>query len=113
MPKLSLLVDELNQVQQEFGNIDFDKAENTICVVTEPINLEGLYLGPFKIQLELDKLSELHRSRTYRIIALDPNPAATAEDVTHPHVSKVLDALKIVFSVGFLKGCFRIPSNYQ
>jgi len=87
MPKLSLLVGELNQVKQEFGNIDFDKAENTISVVTEPITLEDVYLGPFKIQLELSRLSELYKSCIYHVIALDPNPAATDEVVTHPHVS--------------------------
>jgi hypothetical protein len=87
MPKLSMLVQELNQVQQEFGNMEFDAEENTISVVTEAITLEDIYLGPFKIQLELGRLSELYTSTTYRLIALDPHPAATSEDVTHPHVS--------------------------
>ncbi len=87
MPELSMLVGELDQVQQEFGSIDFDKAENTLSVVTDPITLEDVALGPFKIQLELDKLSELYMDRPYRVIALNPNPAATDEEVTHPHVS--------------------------
>lgn len=86
-PKLSLLVEELNELQQEFGDIDFDRAENTISVVTDPITLEDIYLGPFKIQLELNNLSGLYRYGPYHVIALDPHPAATAEDVTHPHVS--------------------------
>ncbi|MHC4132955.1 MAG: hypothetical protein ACYSR3_13340 [Planctomycetota bacterium] len=85
--KLSLLVEELNQLQQEFGEIDFDKAANTISVVTDPINLDDVYLGPFKIQLELNKLCDLYKSCTYHVIALDPNPAATDENVTHPHVN--------------------------
>ena len=87
MPKLSMLVEELDQVQQEFGSIDFDKAENTLSVVTDPITLEDVSLGPFRIQLELDELSELYKDRPYRVIALNPNPAATDEEVTHPHVS--------------------------
>jgi hypothetical protein len=86
-PKLSLLVEELGQVGEEFGNLDFDKAENTLSVLTEPITLEDVPLGPFRIQLELSKLSELYKDRPYRVIALDPNPAATDEEVTHPHVS--------------------------
>jgi hypothetical protein len=86
-PKLSVLLDELNELQQEFGEMNFDNAENTISVVTEPIELEGIYLGPFKIQLELSRLSELYKSRIYHVIALEPNPAATDEAVTHPHVS--------------------------
>ena len=86
-PKLSLLVDELGQVQEEFGNLDFDKAENAVSIVTEPITLDDVPLGPFRIQLELDKLSELYKDRPYRVIALNPNPPATDEEVTHPHVS--------------------------
>jgi len=86
-PKLSLLVEELVQVQEEFGDLDFDKAENTVSVVTESITLDDVYLGPFKIQLELSKLSELYKDRPCRVIALNPNPAATDEEVTHPHVS--------------------------
>ena len=86
-PKLSLLVEELDQVREEFGSIDFDKAENTVSVVTDPITLEDVALGPFRIQLELAKLSELYKDRPYRVIALNPNPAATDEEVTHPHVS--------------------------
>jgi len=86
-PKLSLLVEELVQVREEFGDLDFDKAENTVSVVTESITLDDVYLGPFRIQLELDKLSELYTDRPYRVIALNPNPAATDEEVTHPHVS--------------------------
>jgi len=87
VPKLSSLVEELNQLLQEFGEIDFDNTENTISVATEPITLEDIYLGPFKIQLELNRLTELYKSTTYHVIALEPNPAATSEDVTHPHVS--------------------------
>jgi hypothetical protein len=86
-PKLSLLVEELDQVREEFGNVDFDKGENTISVVTDPITLDDVALGPFRIQLELGKLSELYKDRPYRVIALNPNPAATDEEVTHPHVS--------------------------
>jgi hypothetical protein len=94
-PKLSSLVEELHQLQQEFGDMEFDKAENTLSVVTEPITLEDIYLGPFKIQLELDELSDLpaathrgeYRGSPYYCIALDPHPAATSEEVTHPHVS--------------------------
>ena len=88
VPKLSFLVEELRQLQQEFGKIDFDKGEGAISVVTDPVTLEGVYLGPFQVQLQIDKLCELYKGPVYQVIALDPNPAATAEDVTHPHVSK-------------------------
>jgi len=86
-PKLHLLVEELDQLQEEFGDIGFDKDTNIIFVVTEPITLDDIYLGPFKIQLELNKLCELFQNRPYHCIALEPNPAATSSDITHPHVS--------------------------
>jgi hypothetical protein len=87
IPKLSILVAELKQLQQDCGNTDFDRDKNTISVVTDPIELDDIYLGPFKVQLEINKLSELHKGSPYYCIALEPNPAATSEDVTHPHVS--------------------------
>jgi len=86
-PTLSLLVAELNQVQEEFGSVDFDKGEDAISVVTDPITLDDVPLGPFKIQLGLNKLGELYKNRPYHVIALNPNPASTDGGVTHPHVS--------------------------
>jgi len=87
IPKLLQLVDALNGLQAEFGDIEFDASKNTISVITEPITLEDVYLGPFKIQLELNKLDQLYNSSPYSIIALEPNPASTDQVVTHPHVS--------------------------
>ncbi|MHC4495173.1 MAG: hypothetical protein ACYSYM_05045 [Planctomycetota bacterium] len=87
IPELSMLVDELKALHEEFGNMGLDKATNTISVVTESITLEHVALGPFSIQLELDKFRGLHKDRPYHVVALSPNPAATDETVTHPHVS--------------------------
>jgi hypothetical protein len=87
IPTLSALVEDLKQLEQEFGKIEFDKAATTISLITKPITLDDVYLGPFKIQLELKKLSELYKDSPYYCIALDPHPAATNEEVTHPHVS--------------------------
>jgi len=87
IPKLMLLIDELDGLQKEFGDIEFDASRNTISVVTEPITLEDIYLGPFKIQLEINKLDQLYYSSPYLVIALEPNPAATDDGVTHPHVN--------------------------
>ncbi|MHC4538471.1 MAG: hypothetical protein ACYS74_01655 [Planctomycetota bacterium] len=84
---LSVIVDELRQLQDEFGDVEFQREESTLSVVTESITLEGIALGPFKIQLELNKLDQLYSSSPYLVIALEPNPAATDDSVTHPHVS--------------------------
>ena len=87
IPTLLVLVDELDALQQEFGDIELDASKNTLSVVTEPITLDDIYLGPFRIQLEFDKLEQLYHRSPYSVIALEPNPAATNDSVTHPHVS--------------------------
>lgn len=87
IPMLSDIVSELLQMEQEFEHFKFDLAEKTITVTTKPIVLENIPLGPFEIQLHLNEFNKLYQNRPYRVIALDPNPAATDEDVTHPHVS--------------------------
>ena len=87
VPKLSVLLADLKQLQADCGDIEFDRDGNNISIVTDPIELDGIYLGPFKIQLDLNKLTELHKDTSYYCIALEPNPAATDESVTHPHVS--------------------------
>jgi len=87
IPKLSTLVEDLKQLKQEFDKVNFDKKANTLSVITEPITLEDIYLGPFEIKLELHRLAELYKSAPYHCIALDPHPAGPSEDVTHPHVS--------------------------
>jgi hypothetical protein len=87
IPSLSTIIEELKQLKQEFGGMEFDKAEDAISVETGPITLEDVYLGPFRIRLELKKLAELYKGNPYYCIALDPHPATTNEEVTHPHVS--------------------------
>lgn len=87
VPKLSSLVEELHQLQQEFGSVEFDNPENRISAVTNRIDLEETYLGPFEIRLHIDKLRNLYKDSPYYCIALDPHPAATSDDVTHPHVT--------------------------
>jgi hypothetical protein len=84
---LQLLVNELDALENEFGDIEFDTSKNTISVVTESITLEDVYLGPFKIQLELNKLDQLYNNSPYIVIALEPNPASTDDGVTHPHIN--------------------------
>ena len=87
VPTPRAIFDELNQLQDEFAEVKFGEDEDAISVITEPIELEGVYLGPFEIKLRIDKLSELCKDSPYYVIALDPNPAATDDNVTHPHVS--------------------------
>lgn len=87
IPLLSDIVSELLQMEQEFEQFRFDLAGKTISVITKPIVLENITFGAFEIQLHLNDFNKLYQNRPYRVIALNPNPAATDEDVTHPHVS--------------------------
>lgn len=87
IPKLAVLVADLKQLEEDCGQVDYDRDKNSVSIITDPIELEGINLGPFKIMLELSRLSELYKDSPYYCIALEPNPAGSCSDVTHPHVS--------------------------
>ncbi|MFA6175056.1 MAG: hypothetical protein WC765_00585 [Phycisphaerae bacterium] len=87
MPNFSDIFAELSQAEQEFEELNFNLSEKTISVITEPITLEGISLGPFEVKLFIGQICKLYTDSPFRVIALDPNPAATNEEVTHPHVS--------------------------
>ncbi len=86
-PSFSAIIEELKAAETEFGDLTFDREEQALCVVTEPIVLEDVYLGPFHILLILERLGRPHYGNPCRLVAVDPNPAAGDETVTHPHVS--------------------------
>jgi hypothetical protein len=87
VPKLSGIAAELYALRQEFDDVEFNGEEDALCVVTEPITLEDIYLGRFRIALYLHSLRELYQKTPYFVMAIDPHPAATDDAVTHPHVS--------------------------
>jgi len=87
IPKLSEIADELWTLREEFGDVEFNGEENALCVITEPITLEDIYLGRFRIALYVDCLCELYQKAPYFVMATDPHPAGTDDAVTHPHVS--------------------------
>jgi hypothetical protein len=87
VPDLRCLLAELNQLYDEFGEIQVDLKRNTLSVTTEPITLEEVYLGPFAIELHWPRLLAVPSSHCFEIVALDPHPAATNDSVTHPHVN--------------------------
>lgn len=74
---------DIAALQEEFEEVEIDVAEHEVCVTTDAIVLEGIDLGRFQIRLNWDRLATPH---PYRVVALEPNPAATNEEVTHPHV---------------------------
>ena len=75
--------EELDALQSEFGEFDCDLKKKTISIVTDPIALEEIDLGPFQIVLHWDRLNQ---PRAYDVIALEPYAATSHDDVTHPHV---------------------------
>lgn len=75
------IFEELVALEQEFGGVEFNKREKWLAVTTEPIELEGVYLGCFCIKAFWD-----NDAPEYDVIALDPNPAGCNDCVSHPHV---------------------------
>lgn len=86
-PTLGQLYEELVQVEEEFGEVDYRRGDGVLVVTTAPIVLEGVRLGRFEIQLVLEQLGAPDPHDALRVVALDPNPASSDERVTHPHVS--------------------------
>ncbi|MFC1675930.1 hypothetical protein ACFL3G_02565 [Planctomycetota bacterium] len=86
-PKFADIFADLNQIEEEFGELKFDLKEKTVSIITDSIELDDIWLGPFEIRLFIDQMSKLYRDAPYKAIALESNPAATDDNVTHPHVS--------------------------
>lgn len=85
-PTLTSLMQELRQLRAEFADFDIDFAKGRLSVITEPIELDGVYLGPFAVQLRWSELAHGSFRSSLAVVALDPHPAATNDSVTHPHV---------------------------
>ena len=78
------LYQELIQLREEFGDVGIQPG--VISVVTEPVELEGVHLGTFRIELCTGYLADRRDSRAFNVVALDPHPAAADDTVVHPHV---------------------------
>jgi hypothetical protein len=87
LPTLHDLFRELDQLDSELGPWTFDPTDRTVSVNTEDITLEDVPLGPFAIRLQLGDLATMDRRLPFTCVALAPHPAASAEHVSHPHVS--------------------------
>ena len=85
-PSLSDWFHELRALEDDFGEIVIDAKRSILRVTTEPITLQGVYLGPFAIDFGWSRLGEYRGVRCFDIVARDPHPANNRDDVTHPHV---------------------------
>lgn len=81
MTSTSDVYEDLVALGEEFEELNYDRNGRWLSVTTEPLELEGVFLGPFEIRLDWRR-GEL----TYRVIATDPHPPQSRENVTHPHV---------------------------
>jgi hypothetical protein len=77
-----LLLD-LEGLEGEFSEVGFDLRARTVWVVTEPIVLDHIDFGPFRIVLHI---AQLGRSKPYDVVPQDPNPSGEDTQVVHPHV---------------------------
>jgi hypothetical protein len=77
------IVDDLVSLADEFEGVSVDGENRSVSVTTESIVVEEINLGPFEIRLHWDRIGD---RRSYRVIALNPNPAGESSDTTHPHV---------------------------
>jgi hypothetical protein len=74
---------DLIALKEEFEALDVNLQERSITVLTDPVVLEEVYLGPFHIALHWERIGQ---GRAYVVHAEDPNCPEGHEDVTHPHV---------------------------
>ncbi|QDU05534.1 hypothetical protein V6x_52720 [Gimesia chilikensis] len=85
VPETSTIYEDLLALEEEFGEYDIELKTKSISVVTEPIVLEGVYLGAFEIRLEFTDLNS-DAPFQYQVFAQDPQSPITDDAVTHPHV---------------------------
>ena len=84
---LVVIGEDLVQARNEFGHVSFHATDQAVAVETDPITLERVYLGPFRILIRLDRLANCTVDATIEVVAVNPHPATGNGRVTHPHVS--------------------------
>jgi hypothetical protein len=77
---------DLRQLEDEFESVELRLKDRIIAVRTDSIELKGVELGPFSIELHITRLKD-RSSSCFDCVALEPNPAECNSNVTHPHVS--------------------------
>jgi len=78
-----VILADLAALEDDFEQFSLELQQQTLSVLTDPIELDGLHLGAFRVVL---CWSQIGQQRAYRVEAVDPSPANGYEGVTHPHV---------------------------
>ena len=85
-PSVLSVAADLRQLEKEFDSVQVHRGQKAISVTTEPITLHDVELGPFVVKLHWERSWREWGSACFEIIAVEPNPAAGNDEVTHPHV---------------------------
>jgi len=108
---------DLTAVSVEFNHFKFEPVGMLLSIVTEPVELEGTWLGCFRISLDVSTLSRSERAH-YDVVALDPYPASSDEEVVHPHVQSqrlcegdAQSAIRLALCQGRLFDFFQLVDN--
>jgi hypothetical protein len=88
VPNIRDVLEELQQAEEEFEGLRYYPEDQILSIVTDAIELEGVFLGDFEVQLHIPALGDPSFRSIYRIVALDPHPSVRNEVVTHPHVNE-------------------------
>ena len=88
-PDLGEWLAEIRQLEAEFGGVEVRWRDAVVRVVTDPVTLRDVALGPFAIEFGWDRVGHISASRCFDMIALESNPAAGRDEVPHPHVQGV------------------------
>jgi hypothetical protein len=77
---------EIHQLESEFSDVSVRWTDRGLRVVTEPITLDGIDLGPFAIEFGWEAGCSGRGARAFAVVALQPHPAGGRDEVVHPHV---------------------------
>ena len=88
IPNVRDVLEELLQAEEEFEGLRYYPEDQILAIVTDTIELEGICLGDFEVQLHIAALGDPSFRNIYRVVALDPHPSVRNDAVTHPHISE-------------------------
>lgn len=78
--------EELVAAEEQFAEFSIEPRSGIVSIVSDPVELEGVTLGSFRIEIDINGIPTRQILSSVKTIALDPNPASNDDSVTHPHV---------------------------
>lgn len=84
VPSQKLLVKELEILRAQHNHLELNGT--ALHVTTEPITLEGIEFGRFRMELYVNELGRYSTNEEVRAVAKEPNPPNNDRLITHPNV---------------------------